>query len=241
MLIKKWNFQTIPPEPVASFNVILDSILDLYNIQEKREFWSESNLQSIDQTITPEIERINVVYESMVNTLATEHSKFIAKDKEIVSPEVRAHQPLQENSEPTQEMLEFIEQYNTSSDEDSKKDESTLPSMTYDKPPAMKQNRPQEQRNADTQKNPDNQNIEDLVSNKINNFLNKNNFSKTIQSQIKRYEHERSEVNKLKVELKAILQETKEDRTRIHTLKLRQKKQHMTVNLTSITSNQQIV
>ena len=58
---------------------ILDSILDLYNIQEKKEFWPESKLQSIDPTITPEIERINVVYESMVNTFATEHSKFIAK------------------------------------------------------------------------------------------------------------------------------------------------------------------
>ena len=88
----------------------------------------------------------------------------------------------------------------------------------------MKQNRPQEQRKADTQKNSDNQNIEDLVSNKINNFLNKNNFSKTIQSQINRYEHERNEVHTLKVELKAILQETKADRTKIHELKLRQEK-----------------
>ena len=53
-----------------------------------------------------------------------------------------------------------------------------------------------------------------MNSDKLIRFLNNNSFTKTLQSQVKRYENERNEVHKMKVELRKILQETKEERTK---------------------------
>ena len=63
-----------------------------------------------------------------------------------------------------------------------------------------------------------------MVSDTMTRFMNKNTFTRTLQSQVHRYQKEWIQVHKIKQDLKEIIQETKEDRTKIQDLKIRQER-----------------
>lgn len=83
ILINRWTFPHIPKNKVASFDVVLDSILNICGIQKQEDFWpgrlnNVKNNPAPDPT-TPEIARINVICASIVDIFVSEHQKFIEK------------------------------------------------------------------------------------------------------------------------------------------------------------------